>query len=98
MPGVADGENRADGRGTGLMTTDESNAGIRAELKDVEAELADLRRTAAEVRRRVGERWDSPADAEETASAIALAEEQETLIAALEARRDQLLRRLGEDS
>jgi hypothetical protein len=79
------------------MTTDESNAGTRAELNDAEAELVELRRTAAEVRRRVGERWDSPADAEETASAIALAEEQETLIAALEDRRNRLLRRLGEE-
>jgi len=64
----------------------------------VEEELAELRQAAAELRRRIGDRADSPTDPEEVTVLITAAEEQEALVAALEARRERLLQRLGEDA
>jgi hypothetical protein len=63
----------------------------------VEADLAELRRTAAELRRQIGEGWNEPTDAAERAALITQAEEQEAFAEDLEARRDELRRRLGLD-
>ncbi|MCW2946102.1 MAG: hypothetical protein JWR24_2819 [Actinoallomurus sp.] len=69
---------------------------LREELREVEADLAELRRTVAELRRQVGERWLDPTDQVEYGAVIAAADEQEALAEQLEARREELLRLLGE--
>jgi outer membrane protein TolC len=78
------------------METDNPTSGLREELRLVEEELAQLRETAADLRRRVGERADAPTDAAETTTLITQAEEQEAFVDVLERRREDLLRRLGE--
>ena len=77
------------------MSTGRPPAAIREELQRVEEDLARLRETTAGLRQRIGERWDEPTDAGERSTLIEGAEEQEALIAALEARRERLLRELG---
>jgi hypothetical protein len=72
-------------------------AALREELRLVEEELAELRRTAAELRRRIGENADAPVDSADISAAITAAEEQEAFIAVLEARRDELRQRLGQE-
>jgi bacterioferritin (cytochrome b1) len=74
----------------------DSPTALRDELQRVEEELAQLREAAAELRRRIGERADDPTDPVERATVITAAEEQEAFIAVLESRREDLLRRLGE--
>src|SRR5690349_16537493 len=74
------------------MSTD----GLAEELKLVEEDLTRLRETAAGLRRRIGDRDDEPTDAAERSALIEAAEEQEALIDQLEARREELLRRLGQ--
>jgi hypothetical protein len=78
------------------VSTAESGAANREELRLVEEDLARLRETAADLRRRLGERSDDPTDPEERAALIEAAEENEALIARLEVRREELLGRLGE--
>ncbi|SFL31904.1 hypothetical protein [Geodermatophilus ruber] len=78
------------------MDADSPTVALREELRVVEEELAQLREAAADLRRRIGERWHEPTDAEERASMITAAEEQEAFIAVLEQRREDLLRKLGE--
>jgi hypothetical protein len=73
------------------MTT----AALTEELRLVEEDLARLRKTAVDLRRRIGDRTEEPTDAAERSALIEAAEEQEALIDQLEARRGQLLRRLG---
>src|SRR2546430_17673072 len=73
------------------MTT----AALTEELRLVEEDLARLRKTAVDLRRRIGDRDEEPTDAAERSALIEAAEEQEALIDQLEARREQLLRRLG---
>jgi predicted nucleic acid-binding Zn-ribbon protein len=80
------------------MDTDGSTAGLRDELRTVEEELAQLRQAAADLRRRIGQRDDEPTDLEERTQLITAAEEQEAFIAALEERRDDLIRRLDPSS
>ena len=72
-----------------------STAELTEELGLVEEDLAQLRETAADLRRRIGERDEEPTDAVERSALIEAAEEQEALIDQLEARREELLRRLG---
>jgi hypothetical protein len=67
---------------------------LRAEVRLVEEELAQLRRTTQEVRRRIGERAEGPTDPEEIGMQLTAVQEQEAVIAALEARRDALRARL----
>jgi len=78
------------------MATDKTDSEMRDELRLVEEELAELRQTATDLRRRIGDRSDAPTDAADMAAAITAAEEQEAFLRALEARREALLRRLGE--
>jgi hypothetical protein len=70
--------------------TDEAE--LRSRLQEVESGLAGLRRTAAQLRESVSEQGD----AADKAAALTAAAEQESLIDQLEARRLDLLRRLGE--
>ena len=77
------------------MSTGRPPAAIREELHHLEEDLARLRETAASLRQRIGERWDEPTDSGERSALIEGAEEQEALIAELEARRERLLRELG---
>ncbi|AWS45963.1 hypothetical protein [Streptosporangium sp. 'caverna'] len=65
------------------------------ELQQVDEDLARLRAEAAELRRQVGEM--GPTDATERSSLINMADQQEALSAELEARREELLKRLGEE-
>ena len=67
---------------------------LRRELEEVEQEQAGLRRTAAELRQSIAA--EGPGDAADVAGAITAAEEQEALADALEARGEELRRRLGE--
>ncbi len=67
------------------MTTDPAP---RDELATVEAEIAELRRGIDALR----ESNDGPTDAAEVASTLTAIEEQTALIAALEAKRDELRR------
>jgi hypothetical protein len=76
------------------MDADGSKAALEEELRQVEADLAELRRTAAELRSQIG---DGPGDAVDRSTTITAAEEQEALADQLEARRDELLRRLGRE-
>ncbi len=77
------------------MSTAQPQAAIREELRLVEEDLARLREAAADLRRRIGERADYPTDPAELSALIEEAEEQEALAEELEARREELLRRLG---
>jgi hypothetical protein len=74
------------------MSTD----ALAKELKLVEEDLTRFRETAADLRHRIGARDEEPTDAAERSALIEAAEEQEALIGQLEARRKELLRRLGQ--
>jgi chromosome segregation ATPase len=78
------------------MSTARPRAELQEELQLVEQDLTQLRETAASLRGRIGERWDEPTDSEERSALIEAAEEQDLLIDRLEARREELLRYLGE--
>ena len=80
------------------MTTANPSAAIAEEVRLVQDDIARLRETAAALRRRIGERDEEPTDPEERSALIEAAEEQEALIDQLEARREELLRRLGHGS
>jgi len=73
-----------------------STAELAGELRLVEEDLTRLRETAADLRRRIGDRAEEPTDAAERSALIEAAEEQEALIDQLEARREELLTRLGQ--
>ena len=77
------------------MSATRSQAAIREELQLVEEDLTSLRETATSLRRRIGERADEPTDPAERAATIESADEQEALIAQLDARREQLLAELS---
>ena len=76
------------------MSAEKSDAELREELRLVEDDIESLRRSAVQLRQSVGE--DEPGDFADRASAIAAAEEQESLAEQFEARREELLKRLGE--
>ncbi|GAA3809538.1 hypothetical protein GCM10022226_32340 [Sphaerisporangium flaviroseum] len=78
------------------MMATQDEAALREELRMVEEDLARLRENARELRETVGERSIAPTDSAEMSTLITMAEEQEGLAATLEARREELLRRLGE--
>jgi|GEM_PF-2359776 len=68
---------------------------LQEELRQVEEDLERLRAEVAELRGQVGE--IGPTDAIERAMLINQADEQEILVGELNARREDLLKRLGED-
>jgi hypothetical protein len=74
------------------MTTNDEPLALRDELRSVDEELAQLRRGMEQLR----ESADGPTDSAEIAATVTAAEEQDALIATLEARRADLLRQLGE--
>ncbi|WP_084964437.1 hypothetical protein [Thermoactinospora rubra] len=65
---------------------------IQDELRQVDEDLAKLRASAADLREQISDM--GPGDAVDRASMMTMAEEQERLIADLQARREQLQRRL----
>jgi chromosome segregation ATPase len=71
-----------------------TRASLRHELELVEAESAQLRESASRLRRQIGERWFEPTDESERAAMITAAEEQEALVDSMEARREQLRKRI----
>jgi len=71
----------------------ESPEELRTELDRVEHEIAELQQTAREIRERLA---DDPGDPPDRAEALRLAEDQEAIAEVLEARRDELRRRLAE--
>ena len=80
------------------MAADEPDIALRDELQAVEKQLAEIRQTAMELRAQIGGRSYGPTDSAEMASAITAAEEQEAFAKLLEARREDIVRRLGTDS
>ena len=71
---------------------DEAVAGLRAELIEVDNDLANVRRMAEQIRSGISEAED-PAD---RGALIQSADEQDHLAEQLAARREDLLRRIGE--
>jgi hypothetical protein len=51
-------------------------------------------KSALEIRERLAQHWDDPADGPDRIEAMTMAEEQKAFAAVLEARRDELRRRL----
>ncbi|MGW4641009.1 hypothetical protein ACWEN6_20955 [Sphaerisporangium sp. NPDC004334] len=78
------------------MAAERDQARLREELDMVEEDLVKLRETVAELRGTVGGSAEAPTDAAEVSMLIAMADEQEQLMNTLEARREDLRRRLGE--
>ncbi|MEU4407329.1 hypothetical protein AB0F88_22630 [Streptosporangium sp. NPDC023963] len=66
---------------------------LQEELRQVEEDLERLRAEVADMRRQVGE--VGPTDPTERSMMINQADEQEILVGELEARREDLLKRLG---
>jgi hypothetical protein len=65
------------------------------ELQEIDEDLARLRAEASELRGQVGD--IGPTDAVERSTLINMADEREARAAELEARREELLKRLGEE-
>ncbi|MEU4829490.1 hypothetical protein [Streptosporangium sp. NPDC023615] len=68
---------------------------LQEELRQVEEDLERMRTEVAEMRRQVGD--VGPTDPTERSMMINQADEQENLIASLDARREDLLKRLNEE-
>jgi phage-related tail protein len=67
---------------------------LREELLRADDDLERLRRETAHLRREIAERREALRDPEELSVALTAAEEQEAIIAWLEARREKLQRQL----
>lgn len=78
------------------MESEHDETALREELARVEADREELRETARQLRQQIGEHWFEPTDAPERAALITAAEEQEAFAEALEARREDLRKLLGE--
>jgi hypothetical protein len=78
------------------VESEHDETALREERARVEGDLEELRATARQLRQQVGERWFEPTDAPERAALITAAEEQEAFAEALEARREDLRKLLGE--
>jgi hypothetical protein len=65
----------------------------QAELRRIEAAIATLRPQIREIRERLANHWDDPTDGPERTEILTMAEEQEAILAVLEARRDELANR-----
>jgi chromosome segregation ATPase len=72
------------------MADDEPEAALIEELRTIDERLAELRQELEGLQ-------DDLRDADDSAAAITLVEEQQAVIETLEARRGELRRRLGED-
>ena len=67
---------------------DEPKDALGDELREVETDLTDLRRGLDELHEQVGRQADAPADAAEQAQLLTAVNEQESLVARMEQRRD----------
>lgn len=76
---------------------DEPKDALEDELREVETDIADLRRGMDELHEQVGQQADAPTDVEERAQLLTAVNEQESLLARMEQRRSDLLRRLGKE-
>jgi uncharacterized coiled-coil DUF342 family protein len=77
------------------VVTDEAEAELREELRQVEAELVELRQEVDDLRREIGDRSSGPGDRVDMTTLITTFEMQEAVLDTLEARRADLKRRLG---
>jgi chromosome segregation ATPase len=75
------------------MADDITSGDPRTELARVEQQIDDLRQTARELREGLND--VGPTDAEDRSQVLSQAEEQETVIAELERRRDDLRGQVG---
>ncbi|MEU7905635.1 hypothetical protein [Actinoplanes sp. NPDC049118] len=64
-----------------------------AEPERLDREIADLQEQVRGLRRRIGDRSDYPTDAAEVSLLLTEVEEQEAILAALTARRDEIKER-----
>jgi hypothetical protein len=69
---------------------------LHEELRRIDGDLERLRREAARLQRELAVRSDAPRDPEELSVTLTAAEEQDAIIAWLEARREKLQRQLTE--
>jgi phage shock protein A len=76
---------------------DESRDALEDRLREVETDLADLRRGVDDLHEQIGQQADAPTDVEERAQLLTALNEQEALLARMEERRTDLLRRLGKE-
>ena len=81
-------------RGRTRMVAHKTVDELREELLRADDDLERLRREAGHLRREIAERREAPRDPEELSVALTAAEEQEAIIAWLEARREKLQRQL----
>ncbi|HTL83664.1 MAG TPA: hypothetical protein VL856_00665 [Acidimicrobiia bacterium] len=80
------------------MTTSrpqESPEELRAELERLEREIAELQRVAREMREQLADHSDGSEVGPDRTEALTMAEEQEAIAAVLQARRQELQRRLA---
>ena len=68
----------------------EPRADRQAELRRIEAAIATLRPQIQEIRERLANHSDDPTDGPERSEILTMAEEQEAILAVLEARREEL--------
>ncbi|MET8154036.1 hypothetical protein ACIBSW_16600 [Actinoplanes sp. NPDC049668] len=66
---------------------------MNVEPERLDQKIADLQTQVQDMRRRIGDRADSPTDAAEVSSLLTEVEEQEAILAALTARRDEIKER-----
>ena len=81
-------------KGRDRMVAYKTVDGLHEELRRIDGDPEPLRREAAQLRRDIAQRRDAPRDPEELSVALTAAEEQETIIAWLDARRERLQRQL----
>jgi hypothetical protein len=74
----------------------EDSGALQEQLRSLDAEVAEIRQTVTDLRRGIGERSNAPVDAADMAAAITAAEEQEAVLKLLEAKRDDVQRRLSD--
>jgi len=73
----------------------EDSGALQEQLRTLDAEVAEMRQTVAGLRRGIGNSSDAPVDAADMAAAITSAQEQEAVLKLLEAKRDDVQRRLA---
>jgi hypothetical protein len=74
----------------------EPQAALREELREVDDELARQRADLDDLRKELGDPSEQPVEPEDRANLLTELETQEAVIETLEARRADLLKRLGE--
>ena len=77
------------------MATEEPQDGLDEELRRLDKEIAGLRQEAEQLRTGLADHAEGAGDLVDEESPIEMAEEQEAVLATLEARREEVLRELG---